>query len=104
MDNKLFINNLKFKEYVFNRLSEYANVKIYDFQVAKEITHNLNNYRDFSHYHQRVSQWILEQIQEDEYLVNYQTVTLFNDILKEDVENYILKHNSVLQVNIHDTN
>ena len=60
---------LKFKEYMFNKLITLENVSLYDFQIAKEITHNLNNYKDLTHYSQNISFWIIDQISNGAFLV-----------------------------------
>ncbi len=59
-----------FKRYLFKTLGEMENVEIYDFQIAKEITHELGNFRDSTHYHPRVTTWILKQIKEGNYLTS----------------------------------
>ncbi|MDD2698423.1 MAG: hypothetical protein PHF17_06440 [Arcobacteraceae bacterium] len=60
---------LNFKKYIYTHLLNCKNVTMYDFQIAKEITTNLNNYKDVSHYHQKINSWILQQIKENNYLV-----------------------------------
>ena len=77
---------LKFKKYVFDVLNEYPNVKIYDFQIAEEITHNLNTYRDISHYHQNTNHWILEQIRDDNYRVSHNNVNNINKKLLHQID------------------
>jgi len=49
---------------------KYKNVKVYDLQVAKEITHNLDNYTDLSHYSGDINKWIIQQIKNDNYLTD----------------------------------
>lgn len=61
---------LKFKEYIYNKLITLENVSLYDFQIAKEITHNLNNYKDITHYSQNISFWIIDQIYDGNFLLN----------------------------------
>ncbi len=85
-DKKWFRDAIKFKKYVFETLKQYSNVKIYDFQVAKDFTQDLSNYRDPTHYHQSINKWMLRQIKDDNYLIN-----------DKNVENYI--QNLVQQVN-----
>jgi len=81
--NRSWLKNvLMFKEYIFETVSKYPNVKIYDFQTAKEITHNLNKYKDLSHYHQNINHWILQQIKNDRYRVTNKNIHDLNkDIL-----------------------
>ena len=57
-----------FKQYVFSQLQHYPNVKIYDFQASKEVTCDLDNYRDMTHYHQRINTWMLQQMKDEQYL------------------------------------
>jgi hypothetical protein len=59
----------QFKYHLFIQLAHYPNVKIYDFQASKEVTCNLDNYKDLLHYHQRINKWMLEQMKNDNYLV-----------------------------------
>lgn len=53
---------IKIKKYVNDVLLKYDNVKIYDFQVNGEIITNLNNYKDPTHYHQKINTWMLKQM------------------------------------------
>jgi len=60
---------LEFKEYMYNKLAALENVSLYDFQIAKEITHNLNNYKDITHYSQDINYWIIDQIYYGNFLI-----------------------------------
>lgn len=60
-----FMDRLKVKEDIFKLLEPYDNVKIYDFQADKEITHNLSNYMsDFTHYYMFINEYIVDQFAE----------------------------------------
>ncbi|MBU1882833.1 hypothetical protein KKB80_01135 [bacterium] len=63
---------IEFKKYIVQSLSNYKNVSIYDFQLADDVTYNLNNYYDLYHYNKHISRWILEQIRDDKYRVDQQ--------------------------------
>lgn len=65
---------LSFKKFLVEEISKYPNVKIYDFQDIKEITHNLNNYGDKSHYSPEISQKIIDFIKEDKYRITSENV------------------------------
>jgi hypothetical protein len=78
----------EFKKYVYSATKELGNVRLYDFQVAKEITHDLANYRDLSHFHQRINTWMLEQIAADRYRVNAETVERYHAELLAQVEDF----------------
>jgi len=87
--NKNFIKeNLLFKKYIYETLSKYLNVKLYDFQIAKDVTYNLNNYRDFTHYHQKINNWILEQIRDNKYLVTKDNYKEYSEELSKQVNEY----------------
>jgi hypothetical protein len=69
MENKGWLKTVEqFKRHLFTQLAHYPNVKIYDFQASKEVTCNLDNYKDLLHYHQRVNRWMLEQMKQENYL------------------------------------
>ena len=65
---------LPFKKFLVEEISKYPNVKTYDFQDIKEITHNLNNYGDKSHYSPEVSQKLIDFIKEDKYRITSENV------------------------------
>jgi hypothetical protein len=83
-----FIN---FKFYIIKLLSTYKNVKIYDFQISKQITYNLLNYYDLYHYNKIISHLILEEIQTDKYntkRIDYvnESQKFLNDVYLYDVK------------------
>jgi hypothetical protein len=81
---------LLFKKYMIDILGDLPNVVIYDFQIAKAITHNLNNYKDYTHYHQRVTSWILEQIKVKNFVVTHENVNIFAEELVEQSKSFKL--------------
>lgn len=80
----------KFKMYLASLVEIYPNLKLYDFQVAKEITHDLDNYKDMTHYHQKVNKWMLEQIRDDNYLVTTKNIDKYLQDFEEQIKNYDL--------------
>jgi hypothetical protein len=89
-EQKVFQDRLKFKKYIFEATKQMSNVKIYDFQIAKNVTHNLSNYHDLDHYHQKINKWVLEQIKNNNFKVNEKNI---DSILKEhefQVNRYII--------------
>ena len=87
-ENGSLINVLAFKKYIFSIVSKYPNVKLYDFQMAKDVTFNLNNYRDFTHYHQKINHWMLEQIKMNKHLVNKRNNDELNLQLQMQIKEY----------------
>lgn len=63
---------IEFKKYIVQSLSRYKNATIYDFQLADDVTYDLNNYYDLYHYNKHISKWILQQIKYDKYRVTGQ--------------------------------
>ena len=81
---------INFKKYIFDSLIILPNIEIYDFHISNEVTHNLNNYKDVSHYHQKINTWILEQIKLKNYLVIKQNIDEHLQNLREQIQNYDL--------------
>ncbi len=57
------------KKYINKKLLELSNAKIYDFQEEYEIITELNNYKDVTHYHQRINLWMLKHMQKNKELI-----------------------------------
>ena len=51
------------------RLLEYENVEVFFFQNREEIICNLNNYADYTHYHGRICQYMVESFAKKEHRV-----------------------------------
>lgn len=64
---------IKFKEYSLNRLVMQPNVELYDFQ-QDEYIYNLNNYKDISHYSEKINHFIIEKIASKENLLTLQNL------------------------------
>lgn len=78
-------NLVEFKKYVVNTLLNYKNVKVYDFQNANKISHNLYNYYDLYHYNKDISHWILQQIENNTYLID--NTNSYNKLLEKNINN-----------------
>jgi hypothetical protein len=76
----------KINEYQLERLSQLANVAVYDFRDVKEITHNLANYRDTIHHSLEINRRILASIAADEHLVDGADPCASIERLKHQVE------------------
>jgi len=86
--NGVLKSSIAFKHYVFEQIKKYDNVKLYDFQVAKEIILDLDNYRDYSHYHQKINTQILKEIKSNNYRVTDENIDNYSEKLLNLVENY----------------
>ncbi len=90
MENKGWLRTVEqFKRHLFIQLAHYPNVKIYDFQISKEVTCNLDNYKDILHYHQRINRWILEQMKNKSYLIKDRTeLQKYNQSLSKNIQEF----------------
>lgn len=85
---------LKFKEYIYSKLIFLENVYLYDFQIAKDVTHNLNNYKDITHYSQDVNYWIIDQIYSSNFLLNSYNIGNVERNFIEQVNQYQIDFNN----------
>lgn len=87
-DQELFYSELAIKKYIFTRLKTCQNVTIYDFQNDKNLTFNLNKYKDFSHHSQEYNEYIIDALarQDKKYLVTPGSIDLMLQDLKTQVE------------------
>ncbi len=60
----------KLKDYLISQLFLLKNVNVFDFQVVKEITHNLNNYKDLTHYSGEVDEYIIFSLRQNKHLLD----------------------------------
>jgi hypothetical protein len=75
LDNRdLFHKEIKLKQYIFENTRNLENVKIYDFQDLEEITHNLDNYRDMTHYSIEINEYIIDSIAKGQHIVNDENI------------------------------
>ncbi len=81
-------SSIVFKRYVFEQIKKYKNVKLYDFQVAKEIILDLDNYKDYEHYHQKINTWMLYEISKNHFRVTEENVDSFGKKLKDMVNKF----------------
>lgn len=89
---------LKFKKHVISQLGILNNVEVYDFHSASEITTNLDNYKDFSHYHQNINHWIVDKIKEKKFLVTNQNIDEHLQNLREQIQNYDLNKSGIYSI------
>lgn len=59
-----------FTAYAFERLARLPNVRLHDFRVAREVTHDLDNYADVAHHSPAVDLKILSWLAEGRYRVD----------------------------------
>lgn len=85
-----FYNQMKIKEYIYEKLAAYPNVHIHDFQSESEITHNLTYYKDVSHYSDEINAYMIEQMKAGTYeMKSLDDVRRMNETLLRQVETYV---------------
>ncbi|MFS0864984.1 hypothetical protein [Fredinandcohnia sp. 179-A 10B2 NHS] len=84
-----FEERIKVKEDIYNLVQDYDNVKIYDFQADREITHNLSNYMsDWTHYYMFINEYIIDQIAEGQPIASIEEYKKLNEELYDQVLNF----------------
>lgn len=78
----------KLKNYIVSRLLDFKNVSVFDFQVDKEITHNLNNYKDLTHYSGAVDKYILSDLLAGRHQLKGGDENIFLNQLRAQIENF----------------
>ncbi len=63
-----------FREFLFQRIAEYPNMRLHDFQLDPGIVMDLSNYKDMAHFSKRISDLILDAIVSGEYQVHEDSV------------------------------
>jgi hypothetical protein len=58
---------LRFRALLCQELATLPNVRLHDFELATEITHELANYMDLTHYGLPINDWMVERIAADDY-------------------------------------
>lgn len=81
---------LEFKKYIMMQSIKYNNVKVYDLQISKNVTYQLDNYKDVVHYSGEINKWIIKQIKNNNYLVTKENINKYTLLLKEQIQNYNL--------------
>jgi hypothetical protein len=79
-----------FSAYFCRRLTEFPNVRLFDFRGVKDVTHDLNNYSDVIHHSPDIDRKILGWLARGEYRVDPAAPAADLDQLKAQVEAYRL--------------
>jgi hypothetical protein len=77
-----------FSAHASRRLAQFPNVRFFDFRVAKDVTHDLNNYGDVIHHSPAIDLKILSWLAAGDYVVDRDAPTASLERLKAQVEAY----------------
>lgn len=87
----LFELHMDLKEYIFENLGHLPHVEIYDFQNIEEITHDLDNYRDMTHYNIHINEYMIQSIRDGKHLVTDENHLEITEELRQQTEKYMVK-------------
>jgi hypothetical protein len=91
LDPIIIDNIIKSREYMYSRLSMYENAKLFDFTTDKEITFNLDNYKDTMHHSPEISEHILMSFQDDKYLITDKKLQHFLKEYKTQIKDFSME-------------
>lgn len=74
VSNHEFRERLAFKRSVVDVVGGAANVRVFDFQTARRITHDLARYKDVHHFDPDVNDWMIRSMEQGEYRLTPETV------------------------------
>jgi hypothetical protein len=77
-----------FSVYASQRLARLPNVRLFDFRVVQEVTHDLNNYGDVIHHSPAIDLMILSWLAAGDYAVSRDAPTASTELLKQQVQAY----------------
>jgi hypothetical protein len=84
-------NIIKSREYIYSKLSMYQNAKVFDFTSDKEITFNLNNYKDTMHHSPEINKYILKSLRNDKYLITDKKLKYFSLEFKNQIKGFTME-------------
>jgi hypothetical protein len=73
---------------IANILLEYGNIELYQFQNNYEIVTNLNNYKDYQHYSEKINEYMVKAIKNGEFKLTKENYIEKLDELKNFINNY----------------
>ncbi len=82
--------HIPFVRALVDRVADEPNVRLYDFQLVKEITHDLNRYKDPIHYDIDVSRFVIGAMRDGRYRIGRDDVEARLAELVEQVNGYDL--------------
>ena len=73
---------ISLKRHVFETTKHLDNVSIFDMQADADIVHNLDNYKDYSHFTPAINRYIIESIGAERYLLSEDNIDSYLDDFK----------------------
>ncbi len=66
-----FAERQAYKAFLVSSVAGSPNVRVFDFQAVKRVTHDLRNYKDLEHYSLEISDWIIEAVATGQHRVSH---------------------------------
>ncbi|WP_036723455.1 copper amine oxidase N-terminal domain-containing protein, partial [Paenibacillus forsythiae] len=85
-----YANQLEMKRYIFEQLSAYSNVSIYEFQTDSDITYDLDQYKDLSHHSGAINSLIVDEISKGNHRVTADNLEQNIKLLQRQAENVVV--------------
>ncbi|MBN2078877.1 MAG: hypothetical protein JW838_07910 [Spirochaetes bacterium] len=82
---------MEFKKYIVNVLDGCPNVALYDFQADASITHDLDLYKDHTHFSPKISRFIIDSMALGRYRLGKGNVDARISTLRSQVESYDMR-------------
>ena len=76
------------QEMVAEYLLQFSNVKLSSFFADENIICNLDNYKDYTHYSERINEYIAEKMKTEEYILNKENYKQYFEEAKKLLYNY----------------
>lgn len=90
-ESESLLYDLEIKEFVIKNLLKYSNVEVYDFQHIEEITHNLDNYKDYSHYGPWINSLMLKYFSQKKYIATEENYKENIEKLMKQTKDYVIE-------------
>ena len=87
----LFEDEIKLKRYIYDSCKDLKNVRIFDFQDIDIVTHNLDNYRDMTHYSIEINEYIINSFAKEEHIVTSGNIEQKLGNLIKQVNSYVVE-------------
>lgn len=81
---------ISFTEKVYDSVGASANTEIYNFLDVESLSHDLESYKDISHYNINIDNYILESMANGRHRFQHDNMTHFRNQLIESAEQYVL--------------
>lgn len=76
------------QEMIAKYFTQFSNVRLSSFMTDKEIICNLNNYKDYTHYSEKINEYIVKSMSQGTHLLNKDNISKYFEEAREFLCNY----------------